>query len=133
MFGNMSGYEKSYIDTSKNLNFETTFFSIGFNVEYAFGNIFQGTRKIRPFISLGAEYMDLGNIKTDREDKNGNRYVYYPDGTIRVGDEIILMKLIFVIWRDYMEEKRITMIKVLPQLLLMPVWIFKLVTGWLYD
>ena len=99
MFGNMSGYERSYIDTSKNLNFETSLFSIGLNVEYAFGNIFQGTRKIRPFISLGAEYMNLGNIKTDLKDKDGNQYVYYPDGTIRVGDMVVI--------RDYDYETNI--------------------------
>lgn len=97
--GNMSGCERSYADTSKNLNFETSLFNIGFNVEYAFGNIFQGERKIRPFISLGAEYISMGSIKTDIKDKNGDRYIYYPDGTIRVGD--------LVVTRDYNYETNI--------------------------
>lgn len=88
-FGKMSGYERNYTDPTLNANFESSIFAIGFNVEYAFGNIFQGERKIRPFISIGAEYIDLGNSKTDLLDANGDAYEYLPDGTIRVGDEIV--------------------------------------------
>jgi len=88
-FGTMSGYERSYTDPAKNVNFETSMFAIGFNVEYAFGNIFQGEKKIRPFISLGAEYIDLGNSKTDLLDEDGNPYTYLEDGTIRVGNRIV--------------------------------------------
>lgn len=98
MFGNMSGYERSFTDTSKNLNFETGLFSMGLNFEYAFGNIFQGERKIRPFVSVGVEYFNIGT-KTDINDEDGNRYVYGFDGTIRVRDEVVT--------RDYIYETNI--------------------------
>lgn len=94
--GNLSGYERSYSDPTKNANFESSMFAIGFNIEYAFGNIFQGERKIRPFVSIGAEYIDLGNSKTDLTDEDGNFYQYLPDGTIRINDRIVS--------RDYIYE-----------------------------
>ncbi|MBI9055260.1 MAG: hypothetical protein JEY96_15660 [Bacteroidales bacterium] len=87
--GNIVGYERNYNDTTKNANFQTSLFSIGFNVEYAFGNIFQGERKIRPFVSLGAEYIDLGNTKSDILDADGILYNYQTDGTIRVNGDIV--------------------------------------------
>ena len=95
-FGKITGFERNYTTPSENFNFETNMFAVGFNVEYAFGNIFQGEKKIRPFFSIGAEYMDLGNAKTDMFDKDGNVYNYMTDGTIRVGDKIIT--------RDYKYE-----------------------------
>jgi hypothetical protein len=88
-FGKISGYERNFTNPALNANFESSMFAIGFNVEYAFGNIFQGERKIRPFISVGLEYIDLGNSKTDLLDVNGDAYEYRPDGTIRVGDRIV--------------------------------------------
>jgi Ca2+-binding EF-hand superfamily protein len=91
-FGNISGYERSFEDTSKNLNFKSTLFGVGLNVEYSFGNIYKGERKIVPFISLGGEYISFSS-KTDIVYKeNGvalGNYVYYPDGTIRVGDRLV--------------------------------------------
>jgi len=91
-FGNISGYERSFEDTSKNLNFKSTLFGVGLNVEYSFGNIYKGERKIIPFISLGGEYISFSS-KTDIVYKeNGvalGNYVYYPDGTIRVGDRLV--------------------------------------------
>lgn len=100
LFGTISGSERSYTDTSKNANFKTEFFAAGLNVEYSFGNIYKGKRKIVPFISLGAEYlMNLSPI-TDIETENGDRYQYYPDGTIRVDDELVV--------RDYEYETNIS-------------------------
>lgn len=95
--GNISGYERSFEDTSKNLNFKSTLFGVGLNVEYSFGNIYKGERKIVPFISLGGEYISFSS-KTDivyvEKDQNGNviftgDYKYFPDGTIRVGDRLV--------------------------------------------
>ncbi|MFC2152893.1 hypothetical protein ACFLSE_10245 [Bacteroidota bacterium] len=100
MFGNTSGYERSFgIDTAKNLNFETNFYSIGVNLEYAFGDLFKGEKQIRPFISIGGEYLTLNSLKTDVKDGNDEFYTYYPDGTIRVNDQITT--------RDYVYETNI--------------------------
>lgn len=87
-FGVISGYERSYQDTSKNMNFESEIVTFGLNVEYSFGNIYKGERRIVPFISLGAEFISNIKSRTDIKDAAGNRYVYYPDGTIRVGDKL---------------------------------------------
>ncbi len=53
VLGKVSGYERSFLDTTKNMNFESSLFSIGMNVEYSFGNIYKGSRKIVPFLSIG--------------------------------------------------------------------------------
>lgn len=96
LFGSISGSERSFVDTSKNANFETEFFAAGLNVEYSFGNIYKGKRKIVPFISLGVEYLMNLSSKTDIKTGGGDRYQYYHDGTIRVGDELVV--------RDYIYE-----------------------------
>ncbi|MCD4834847.1 MAG: hypothetical protein K8R31_13695 [Bacteroidales bacterium] len=90
--GNISGYERSFEDISKNLNFESTLFGVGLNVEYSFGNIYKGERKIVPFISLGGEYISFSSKSDIIYKENGvtlGNYVYYPDGTIRVGDQLV--------------------------------------------
>ena len=97
-FGKTSGYERSYNDVTKNTNFLTEIYGVGINVEYSLGNIYKGQRKIVPFISLGGEYFNFVP-KTDIEDAGGARYVYYPDGTIRVGDAVVS--------RDYNYETNI--------------------------
>jgi len=98
IFGKMAGYETAYPDTSLNLNFlsEVTA-SIGANFEYNFGHLFKGDRKIRPFLSVGAEYFNY-STSTDLRNEDGN-YTYFPDGTIRVGGEIV--------HRDYNYEENI--------------------------
>ena len=88
LYGKISGYERSYIDTSKNMNFESSLFSVGLNVEYSFGNIYKGGKKIVPFISLGGEYFNFSS-KADIKDENGDLYTYFPDGTVRVGDRLV--------------------------------------------
>jgi len=99
LFGKISGHERSYEDTSKNRNFESTLTAFGVNVEYSFGNIYKGERKIIPFISIGAEYISNISSKTDILDGTGGKYVYYPDGTIRVGDRLVT--------RDYEYESNL--------------------------
>ncbi len=94
VFGKVSGYERSFLDTTKNMNFESSLFGVGMNIEYSFGNIYKGSRKIVPFLSIGGEYFNFSS-KTDKiyieKDDNDNiiftgNYNYYPDGTIRVRD-----------------------------------------------
>jgi len=93
VYGTMAGYERSYTDLSKNVNFKTAgFLTLGINLEYSFGNIYKGERKIIPFISLGAEYIADFSPKTDiiyESDNLSGPYVYFPDGTIRVSDELV--------------------------------------------
>lgn len=97
LLGTITGYERSYTEPEKNWNFSSEVFSLGLNVEYGFGNIYQGNKKIRPFISLGGEYIGFDS-KIDLRNDLGE-YVYYPDGTIRVGDQIVT--------RDYDYETNI--------------------------
>lgn len=103
MVGKITGSERNYIDTSMNANFESNLLALGFNVEYSFGNIFTGDKKIVPFISIGAEYITNMSQKTDYFYDNDNgltgKYVYMPDGTIRVSDRIVT--------RDYDYESNI--------------------------
>ncbi|HAF31299.1 MAG TPA: hypothetical protein DCG75_19855 [Bacteroidales bacterium] len=87
--GSITGYERSFTDITKNNNFKSEILTFGVNVEYSFGNIYKGERKIIPFISFGGEFISNIRSKTDVEDASGGLYVYYPDGTIRVGDRIV--------------------------------------------
>lgn len=88
VYGTLSGYQRSYSDPALNANFETELLTVGLNVEYSFGNIYKGEKKIVPFISLGAEYIANFTAKTDLM-RDGEFYEYYPDGTIRIGDRIV--------------------------------------------
>jgi len=87
LFGTMSGYERSYSDTSKNLNFMAEITSFGINFEYNFGHLFKSERMVRPFLSVGAEYFSISSNNTDITNSLG-AYQYYPDGTIRVNDQL---------------------------------------------
>jgi len=87
-FGKISGYERSYQDTSKNANFESDLFTLGFNLEYSFGNIYKGEKKLVPFISVGGEYIANFSAKSDMYNENGYKYIYYPDGTMRANDQL---------------------------------------------
>ncbi|MDX9696422.1 MAG: hypothetical protein RBT49_11590 [Bacteroidales bacterium] len=95
LFGTMSGYERSYTDTSKNLNFTADITSFGINFEYNFGHLFKSERMVRPFLSLGAEYFTISSNNTDLNNNLG-AYQYFPDGTIRISDQITQ--------RDYIYE-----------------------------
>ena len=89
IYGTLSGYERSYTDLTKNANFKTELLTVGLNAEYSFGNIYKGEKKIVPFISLGGEYIASYTAKTDVTNENGDPYQYFPDGTIRIGDQIV--------------------------------------------
>ncbi len=71
-------------------NFKTSILSLGLGLDYGFGHFFSGTKRIRPFIGAGIEFLSFdarGNLKF--EDINGNEFDYYPwtDGTIRNYDQ----------------------------------------------
>jgi len=56
VLGTISGYERSYVDTSRNLNFMADIFGFGMNLEYNFGHLFKKDRKLRPFLSVVVLY-----------------------------------------------------------------------------
>lgn len=99
--GKLTANEYSSTDLSRNLNFETTLFSIGANVEYRFGHWISEDFFIRPYILLGLESVNFSS-KGDMNDASGDPYFYWSDGTIRdqtqpSGDAEIL-------YRDYTYE-----------------------------
>ncbi len=64
--------------------FQTSILTIGGNFEYNFGNFFSGQKRIRPFVSIGAELLNF-NAKADIKYGLNQNQKYYPwdDGTIR--------------------------------------------------
>jgi hypothetical protein len=72
-------------DTIHNLNFKSAIYSFGFNLHYSFQPLIKG-KYLEPFVSLGIETMSF-NSKADYLDKNGQRYHYWSDGTIRTINE----------------------------------------------
>ncbi|MEA3317529.1 MAG: hypothetical protein U9R54_06190 [Bacteroidota bacterium] len=97
ILGTLSGMEKSYSEVTENLNFQTSINEFGFGVEYNFGHMYSGDKRIRPFLSIGGGLFNFSS-KTDLEiDETNESYIYRPDGTIRnsVGN---------IIQRDYEYE-----------------------------
>jgi hypothetical protein len=82
----MSDGSWNLTDTAKNLNFKSTIYSFGFNIHYSFKPLIQG-KYLEPFVSFGIETMNF-NSKADYFDKDGLRYNYWSDGTIRTVSEI---------------------------------------------
>ncbi|MDR0712976.1 MAG: DUF6089 family protein [Bacteroidales bacterium] len=90
-------------DTANNLNFKSTVYSFGFNLHYSFQPLIKG-KYLEPFVSLGIETMSF-NSKADRFDKNGQRYHYWSDGTIRtVSEQTGDPNGAFLTQRDYTYE-----------------------------
>ena len=82
LLGNLSGNAYDYNDLSQNLNFKTSITSIGANVEYRFGHLFDKNALVRPYISLGAGILNF-NAKGDLVDDMGQTYYYWSDGSIK--------------------------------------------------
>jgi hypothetical protein len=102
MIGKLSGNEYSYSDITRNLNFETELSSIGLNLEYRFGHLFQKDALVRPYVSLGLESINFSS-KGDLVDANGSAYYYWSDGTIRDAEEL-LGGASQMLYRDYVYE-----------------------------
>ena len=99
--GKLTASEYSHTDLSRNLNFETSLFAIGANVEYRFGHLIPDKFFLRPYLSVGLESVNFSS-KGDLMDASGNPYFYWADGSIRdqaeaAGDANIL-------YRDYSYE-----------------------------
>lgn len=82
LLGNLSGNAYDHSDLSRNLNFKTSITSIGANVEYRFGHLFDKEALVRPYLSLGAGILNF-NAKGDLVDDMGQTYYYWSDGSIK--------------------------------------------------
>jgi len=96
--GTLNANEFSYTNPERNLNFETSLFAIGGNIEYRFGHIIPNHAFLRPYVNVGLESINFSS-KGDLEDVNGNSYYYWSDGTIR--DQSESMGDANVLYRDY--------------------------------
>ena len=99
--GKLTASEYSHNDLERNLNFETSLFAIGANVEYRFGHLIPEEFPIKPFLQVGLESFNF-STKGDLSDVSGSPYNYWSDGSIRdqseaIGDATIL-------YRDYAYE-----------------------------
>jgi len=80
--GKLSASEYSTTDLSRNLNFETSLYVFGANVEYRFGHWISESSFLRPYLQLGIENINF-STKGDLVDASGNQYFYWTDGSIR--------------------------------------------------
>ncbi len=79
MFGKLGADEN---EPTRNENFESEIRCGGFNLLYDFGNFIPDNYKIRPWISAGVAGFEFLS-KTDLFDKNGEKYNYWSDGSIK--------------------------------------------------
>lgn len=79
LYGKLGANENTY---QRHENFQSEIRYGGFHLLYDFGNFIPRKYKIRPFISAGAGGFEFLS-KKDLFDKNGNRYYYWSDGSIR--------------------------------------------------
>ncbi len=100
--GKFSANQYSYSDLSQNLNFETSIYSIGMNVEYRFGHLIEKSSFIRPYVSFGIESVNFSS-KGDLTDASGLTYNYWSDGTIRDQPEGMIGPS-NILYRDYEYE-----------------------------
>ena len=79
--GSVCAVDNSY---TRYLNFKSdiTQGTIGLNYHFDNGYIIHKTSLFSPYISIGFGYMAF-DAKGDLRDKNGKKYYYWPDGTIR--------------------------------------------------
>ncbi len=66
----------------RNENFQSEIRGGGVNLQYDFGNFIDKDFGIRPYISAGISGFEF-LTKTDLFDRNGNRYYYWQDGSIK--------------------------------------------------
>lgn len=85
-------------------NFQSEIRSGGISLLYDFGNFLPENSRVRPWISFGVNSFEFLS-KTDLYDKNGNKYYYWSDGSIKNIDENTLNANTAVnIVRDYSYE-----------------------------
>lgn len=79
LYGKLAANENTYV---RHENFQSEIRYGGFNLLYDFGNFIPQRFKIRPFITAGVGGFEFLS-KKDLYDKNGNKYFYWSDGSIR--------------------------------------------------
>ena len=79
VFGKLGANERSEV---RNVNFESEIRAGGLNLMYDFSNLIKGNEKIRPWVSVGIEGFEFLS-KTDLFDKQGRKYFYWDDGSIK--------------------------------------------------
>ena len=103
LFGKLGANERS-APNNRNLNFESQIRVGGINLLYNFGNFLPKNRIVSPYITFGVESFEFLS-KTDMFDKNGNRYYYWSDGSIRnIDQNAINAGNAIIIHRDYTYE-----------------------------
>ncbi len=106
LFGKLGANERNTAN-GRNLNFESQIRAGGINVLYNFDNFLPQTRTVSPFVSVGIESFEFLS-KTDLYDKQGYRYYYWTDGTIRNIDQNASNAFMAIeIQRDYTYESDI--------------------------
>jgi hypothetical protein len=80
--GSLTVEQRSISDLDRNLNFSSEIFSIGVSARYEFGHLIPPEMRFRPYIGLGLEQLNF-NTKGDLFTGTGERYYYWPDGSIR--------------------------------------------------
>jgi len=83
LFGKLGANE--WLD-NRQQNFQSEIRSGGISLLYDFGNFIPDKYRIRPWISAGVNSFEFLS-KTDMYDKNGNKYFYWSDGSIKNIDE----------------------------------------------
>jgi cell division septation protein DedD len=78
MRGHVTGNEF----TTRYINFRSRVFAGGLNFSYNFDHLLKEDRRVEPFFTAGFGMLDF-NSKTDLQDRFGNVYNYWSDGTIR--------------------------------------------------
>ncbi len=68
--------------SNRNENFQSEIRMGGVHLMYDFGNVINKKYKCRPWIATGFESFEFLS-KTDLYDKNGNKYYYWSDGSIK--------------------------------------------------
>ncbi|MCE3228584.1 MAG: hypothetical protein K0S32_3135 [Bacteroidetes bacterium] len=81
MFGKLGANEATY-NSSRKENFQSEIRAGGVNLLYDFGNFFTDKHPIRPYISAGVCGFEFLS-KTDLTDRNGQKYYYWSDGSIK--------------------------------------------------
>lgn len=77
----MTVIQRDYLNPEKNFRFSTDIFGFGVNAHYDFDHFIKKKNPLRPFISLGVEFLTF-NSKADLMNNNQPFY-YWNDGTIR--------------------------------------------------
>lgn len=79
LYGKLGAEENTYL---RHANFQSEIRYGGINLLYDFGNLLPKKFRLRPFITAGIGGFEFLS-KTDLYDKNGNKYYYWTDGSIR--------------------------------------------------